>query len=278
MAEAKTDFRPASEPSLTAEAALGRLNGLIEALVDPESGCPWDREQTTASLTEDLLEETCELREALRLDQGPGVLEEGGDLAFVLVFIAYLAEKKWGFGLKDMIDAVVDKMVSRHPHVFGDVQGIADSEGVLRQWHQIKRQTRSQGVLASVPVAMPALARCHRLSAKAARAGFDWREVAAVREALDRELIELDAEIAQGDFKNPLRQARLRHELGDTLMATANLARHLGFSGEKALDEANDRFVSRFSYMEKKLAEDNLKPEDVSSQELERLWQEAKRV
>jgi uncharacterized protein YabN with tetrapyrrole methylase and pyrophosphatase domain len=154
--------------------------------------------------------------------------------------------------------------------------GIEDSSAVLKQWHTLKRQKKDQPVLAAVPLAMPALARCHRLGAKAARVGFDWAEVGQVRAALERELAELDEEIALGDFKDPQRQKRLLHELGDVLMATANLARHLGFSGEKALNEANHRFVTRFNHMEKRLAERNLKPEEVSLEELERLWQEAK--
>jgi MazG family protein len=228
-------------------------------------------------LTEDFLEEAFELREALRLGQAEGVLEEGGDVAFLLVFLARLAEKKWSFGLKDMLDAAVDKMVHRHPHVFGEVQGVVDSEGVLSQWHKIKRQ-KKQSLLGSVPVGMAALARCHRLGAKAARAGFDWAEVADVRTALDSELAELDAEIAQGYFKDPQRRERLRHELGDVLMATANLARRLGFSGEKALCEANDRFTTRFNYLERKLAEKNMSPEEASLDELERLWAEAKKA
>jgi MazG family protein len=263
-------------PSQSLGSALARLESLITALLDPEKGCPWDREQTTNSLTENLLEETYELREALLLDQAAGVLEEAGDVAFILAFLARLTEKKWGYGLKEALDAVVDKMVTRHPHVFGEVEDSLDSEGVLKQWHQIKRR-QGKGLLASVPVDAPALARCHRLSAKAARAGFDWSSVAQVREALDRELAELDAEIALGNFNDPERRARLCHELGDTLMATANLARHLGFSGEKALAKANHRFVGRFEYMENQLAAKNLKPEDVDLTELERLWREAKK-
>jgi uncharacterized protein YabN with tetrapyrrole methylase and pyrophosphatase domain len=133
-------------------------------------------------------------------------------------------------------------------------------------------------LLGSVPAALPALARCHRLSSKAARAGFDWPGVAEVREAVGRELAELDAEIALGELKGPERQARLRHELGDALMALANLARHLGFSGEKALCEANDRFVSRFGRVERALAEKSLRPEDAGIEELERLWAEAKKL
>jgi tetrapyrrole methylase family protein/MazG family protein len=267
--------RPTPGPSGTVGEAVDRVSALVDCLLDPLKGCPWDREQTVYSLTEDLLEEMYELREAMRLDQAGGVLEEGGDLCFILVFLAKLSEKKWSFGLKEMLDGAVDKMVYRHPHVFGQKAGINDSSDVLNLWHRLKRQKKG-GVLESVPEAMPALARCHRLSAKAARAGFDWPEVGEVRAALDRELKELDEEIEKGDFKEPQRAERLKHELGDVLMAAANLARHLGFSGEKALNEANDRFVGRFSYMEKKLAENNLKPEEAGLEGLERLWQEAK--
>jgi MazG family protein len=256
---------------------LGRLESLIASLLDPERGCPWDREQTVDSLTEDFLEECFELREAIALGQAEGVLEEGGDVAFLLAFMARLAEKKWSFGFKEMLDGAVDKMVRRHPHVFDEAaRRLSDSEGVLKQWHQIKREKKAS-LLGSVPVAMPALARCHRLSSKAARAGFDWPDPAEVRKAVDLELAELDVEIALGDFKDPKRRERLRHELGDALMALANLARHLGFSAEKALCEANGRFVDRFNLVEGELAEKNLKPEDVGLAELERLWAKAKK-
>jgi MazG family protein len=253
------------------------LERLIEALLDPEKGCPWDREQSLDSMTENLLEETYELREAMRQDAAAEIMEEGGDLAFILVFIARLTQAKWSFGLKEMLDMAVDKMIVRHPHVFGQVTGVDDAEAVLKQWHKIKRAKKATGLLDSVPVSSPALTRCHRLSAKAARVGFDWASVQDVRKALDLELAELDEEIAKGDFKDPSRQERLSHELGDVLMATANLARRLGFSGEKALCSANDRFVSRFRYIESELAQKNLKPEDVTTEELERLWGEAKK-
>jgi MazG family protein len=254
------------------------LEGLIEALLDPERGCPWDREQTLDSMTENLLEETYELREALLQNKAEDIKEEGGDLAFILVFIARLTQAKWSWGLKDMLDMAVDKMIVRHPHVFGQVTGVKDSEDVLKRWHQIKRAKKAQGLLASVPVGAPALTRCHRLGAKAARVGFDWVNIEDVRKALASELNELDAEIAKGDLNSAESQERLIHELGDVLMATANLARRLGFSGEKALTKANDRFVRRFQYMENALAKNNQRPEDVTPDELERLWSEAKKM
>ncbi|MDR1395944.1 MAG: nucleoside triphosphate pyrophosphohydrolase [Deltaproteobacteria bacterium] len=267
-----------TSPSRTAAEALERLDRLVTDLLDPVTGCPWDREQTPEGLTEDLLEEMYELREALLAGDGAEVLAEGGDTAFNLILLSRLAEKKWSFGFREMLDAVRAKMIARHPHVFGDVSGIKDTEDVLAQWHRIKRSKSSQGVLASVPAGMPALMRCHRLSAKAARSGFDWPDPAEVRQALDRELAELDAEIALGRFQDPDRRQRLMEEMGDVLMAAGNLARHLGFSGEKALALANGRFEFRFNFMEKKLAEKNLRPEDVPLDELEKLWQEAKKI
>jgi MazG family protein len=274
--ESDSGFGPPKGPSPTAEAALARLFALMDCLLDPKRGCPWDLTRTTESLSEDFLEEAFELREAMRLNQAGGVLEEGGDVAFLLAFVARLSDKSWGFGLKEMLDGAVDKMVYRHPHVFGESQPLPDGEAVLSQWHRLKRQ-KSQSLLGSVPTGAPALLRCQRLASKAARSGFDWPDVASVRRALSDELAELDAEISLGDFKDLKRRARLSEELGDVLMAATNLARRLGFSAEKALAEANDRFTARFSYIEKKLAEKGLKPEDAEPMELERLWEEAKR-
>jgi MazG family protein len=269
------DLPKGPSPDLTT--AISRLTALIASLLDPVSGCPWDREQTTETLSEDWLEESFELREALRTNEPLEILEEGGDVVFLITFIATLTHQKWGFGLKEMVDGVVDKMIRRHPHVFNEVKGVNDAEAVLNQWHQIKRQ-KNQGLLASVPRGLPALTRCQRLSSKVARAGFDWSEVAEVRAAIDLELAELDAEIAKGDFKNPDQRERLSHELGDVLMVMVNLARHLKLAAEKSLAAACDRFTRRFEYIERDLAGRDLKPEDVDLDELERLWGEAKKV
>jgi MazG family protein len=273
---------PIGPSSGLAQAAL-RLESLLDGLLHPQKGCPWDREQTISDLSECFLEECFELREAILTDNEPGMREEAGDVAFLLAFLARLAKARWDWGLAEILDETVDKLVYRHPHVFAPDQSsesghkAEDSEAVLKQWHALKRKKKPQeGLLASVPLALPALARCHRLGSKAGRAGFDFPDIASVRAKLDEEIGELDRELSLGDIKNPQRQRRLMEELGDVLCAVANLSRHLGFSAEKALDASNTRFVKRFSYIEKKLKEMGLTPEEAGMGLLERLWQEAK--
>jgi MazG family protein len=170
-------------------------------------------------------------------------------------------------------------MVARHPHGFGQGARLDDARAVLDQWQAIKRRDRKhERLLASVPEALPALQRAHRLNDRAGRAGFDWPDAAQVRLKVAEELAELDEHLPGYDRNAaaPERRARLMAEMGDVLLALANLARHLGFSAEEALSEANDRFVRRFGYLEDALALEGLRPEDAGPERLEALWAEAK--
>jgi MazG family protein len=260
------------------------LEILIDGLLDPVGGCPWDRRQTTKTVTEDFLEEVYELREALNEDHGPSVREEAGDVAFLLVFLGRLAERRFSFGLKEIFDSATDKMLTRHPHVFGEEVVGDDLDSFFRLWHKIKRSAKpTAGVLSSVPKELPALTRCHRLGQKAGRSGFDFSSVDEVRRTLDSELQELDAELAEvaklakTDGSASEVKERLSHEIGDVLASVVNLARLSGISAEKALDAYNRRFIARFEFIEAALAEKGLKPEQAPSEELERLWGEAKK-
>lgn len=260
--------------------ALIELDEVVRRLLDPEKGCPWDIKQTFQSITGNVLEETYELIEALKTENPDDIREEAGDVLFQAVFIGRLAQGRWGFGLAEIIDQVRAKMVSRHPHVFGEGRQLDDAQAVLDQWQAIKRRDKKhERLLGSVPLALPALQRAHRLNDRAGRAGFDWPNAASVRQKVNEELKELD-EVLPPDYDKktvtPEIKARAKEEMGDVLLALANLARHLGFSAEDALSEANTRFVKRFNYMEDALATENLRPEDVGQSRLEELWQEAK--
>jgi MazG family protein len=200
-------------------------------------------------------------------------------VAFLLVFLGRLTQKKYSFGLSSILDAATDKMLSRHPHVFGEIETPGDIDSFFKLWHKLKRKSKpSAGVLSSVPAALPALTRCHRLSQKAGRAGFDFPSVAEVRRQVDRELAELDHELSSPDLATEEGQERLFHEIGDVLCSVANLARKAGISAEKALDACNRRFISRFERMEAELKARGLAPEEASPEELERLWDEAKKA
>lgn len=262
-----------------AGAALAELDRVIARLLDPDGGCPWDLKQTLRSIVGNVLEESYELLAALRAEEADDILEETGDLLFQTAFIARLTLARWGYGLTEIIERVRAKMVARHPHVFGEGPRLADAQAVLDQWQIIKRRDKKhERLLASVPLALPALQRAHRLNDRAGRAGFDWPGPAEVRRKVDEELAELDEHLPDYDRQTsaPERKARLKAEMGDVLLALANLARHLGFSAEDALSEANDRFVRRFEYLEAALARDGLRPEDVAPARLEDLWREAK--
>lgn len=260
-------------------AALDALDEVVGRLLDPKGGCPWDLKQTPQTITGNVLEEAYELIEALRANNGDDIREEAGDVLFQVVFAGHLAQKRWGYGLAEIIDQVRAKMVHRHPHVFGEGRHLDDAQAVLDQWQAIKRQDKKhERLLASVPVALPALQRAHRLNDRAGRAGFDWPGAPEVRAKVGEELGELDELLPGYDKKTaPLElKAKVKHEMGDVLLALANLARHLGFSAEEALGEANDRFVARFGHIEDALAAAGQKVEDVPQERLEELWQEAK--
>ncbi len=235
-------------------------------LLAPE-GCPWDREQTLQTLKRFLVEEAYEVLDAI--DEGdPGHhREELGDLLFQIVFQAQLA----GHPLPQIILGIGQKLIRRHPHVFGQVQ-VESSGQVKANWERIKDQERGgrRGILEGVPRSMPALQRAHKLARKAARVGFDWPDLQGVRAKVQEELAELDRAVQQGEA------GAVQHEVGDLLMATANWARKLGVDPEQALARANRRFEARFARVEQALQAQGRGPQDCTLDELEALWQQAK--
>jgi MazG family protein len=258
-----------------ASAAIERLLGIMQRLRAPD-GCPWDREQTLASLRPYVLEETYEVLEAIDGGDVAGHREELGDLLLQIVFQAELRREAGAFEFADVADAISDKLVSRHPHVFGDAT-VRDAEGVLKQWAALKRVEKArkgggQSALEGVPREMPALARADRLTEKASRVGFDWPDAAGARAKVVEELAELDEAIASGD------RAAVEHELGDALFALANLARKVGVAPEEALRGTIGRFIARFTHVEASLAARGVPPGEASLAEMDGLWDEAKRL
>lgn len=265
--------------------SVERLLEIMARLRGP-GGCPWDREQTLQTLRPYLLEETYEVLEAIDAGDEKAHREELGDLLLQIVFQARIAEEEQRFEFADVADAISDKLVSRHPHVFeaaadarrgGKGAEVKDAEAVLRQWVELKRKENEakgggKSVLEGVPREMPALARAERLTEKASRVGFDWPDASGARAKLGEELGELDEAIASGD------RGRIEDELGDLLFAGANLARKLGIPPEEALRRTLGRFVSRFHYIEASLAERGLRAGEATLEEMDRLWEEAKGV
>jgi len=252
-----------------------RLRGIVARLRGP-GGCPWDREQTHASLRDGLLEECHEVLDAIRCRDDGNLREELGDLLLQAVMHAQIAEEEGRFDIDAVLGGIADKLVRRHPHVFGDTPA-ANSAEVLRQWEAIKRaekggQVQAASRLDGVPVSLPALMRAAKIQKKAARAGFDWNHAAQVLPKLREEIDELEAELAAGDH------ARIEEELGDLLFAVVNFARKQELDAEILLHAASDKFQRRFAAMEACLAAEGLAPEQAGMERLEAEWQRAKRA
>ena len=231
-----------------AEAAIGRLLRTMAALRDPATGCPWDLQQDFASIAPYTIEEAYEVADAIARADMPALADELGDLLFQVVYHARLAEEAGAFGFADVARAIADKMVRRHPHVFGE--GAArDATTQTAAWEEQKRAERAAraevGTLAGIPVGLPALVRAQKLSARAARVGFDWPDAAAVLDKLEEEAAELRAELP-GAARD-----RLEDELGDLLFVCANLARKLGLDAEASLRRASAKFTRRFTAIER---------------------------
>lgn len=282
----ETRPRPLEAPAPTGEEradALRKLLAIVDRLRAPD-GCPWDREQTLKSVAPHLVEEAHELVEAIETGDEAHTIEEAGDLLMGIALLARIAEQAGRFGLADVALGVSDKLVRRHPHVFGDVQA-ANADEALRNWEAIKRRERADkkedaSALAGVPVALPALQRAHRVGNKAIQAGFRWDDVAGalakVREEVDELAQEIDAAklVHARDAKpTDAQRERLEHELGDVLIAAAFLGNYLRLDPERSAREALRRFERRFREMEASLG----RPlGDASLDEMMAAWRRAK--
>jgi tetrapyrrole methylase family protein/MazG family protein len=236
-----------------------------------EQGCPWDREQTVESLRSFLLEEAYELLEAIERKDRRAHSEELGDVLLQIVFQSQIAAEEGWFDIHDVIHGIAEKLVRRHPHVFGSEKAETSAE-VIDTWNRLKKKEKQSGsVLDGVPRSLPALLQTHRLSDRAGRLGFDWKIPEQVFEKINEELGELREALDQKDTPE-----KIAWELGDLLFATANLARHLGLCAEDLLREANRRFSDRFRLLESLARQRQVDIKSADLQTLESLWQEAK--
>jgi MazG family protein len=254
-------------------ALFERLLDIMRTLRGP-SGCPWDREQTPASLKPYLIEEAYEVLEAIETGGPQALREELGDVLFQVVFHAEVAAERGDFSMSDLLTALVDKMVSRHPHVFGDAR-VETPTQALTQWEAIKQreaqlQGRRRSVLEGVPRALPALLRAQRIQSKAARVNFDWPDARAAWQKVEEEILEASAALSAGD------RQRFQDELGDTLFSLVNVARLSELDAEDVLQRAIEKFRRRFTTMERDLIARGTSVADVSSEELERSWEAVK--
>lgn len=261
-------------------ADTGKIDALLAIMArlrDPQDGCPWDLEQSYATIAPYTIEEAYEVAEAIERGDREELKDELGDLLFQVVFHAQMAKEEGAFDFADVVRAVCEKMIRRHPHVFGD-ETQREAGAVKGRWEEIKAAEKAAkapagaSLLDDVPFALPALSRAVKLQNRAARAGFDWPEISQVIDKLNEEMLELSAEVAKGGEAD-----RLEDEMGDLLFVYANLARHLKVDPEAALRRANAKFRRRFGRIEEKLAADGRTPAQSNLEEMDALWNEAKR-
>lgn len=255
---------------------IERLLEIMARLRHPEDGCPWDRQQTFRSIAPYTVEEAYEVADAIERDDLAALEEELGDLLLQVVYHARMAEEAGRFRFADVARGIGDKLVARHPHVFGTAE-IRDAEDQSRDWEARKAKEREgrdvDGALDGVAMGLPALTRADQLQKRAARVGFDWPELTPVFAKVREELSELEHEVG-----NVAPRERLEDELGDVLFAVANMARKLGVDPEQALRGTNRKFERRFRHVEARLKERGLKPEQASLAEMDSYWDEAKRA
>ncbi|HEY8262285.1 MAG TPA: nucleoside triphosphate pyrophosphohydrolase [Methylosinus sp.] len=263
------------------EDRVARLLDIMAALRRPGTGCPWDLEQSFATIAPYTIEEAYEVADAVERGDLDDLKDELGDLLLQVVFHARMAEEQEAFAFGDVVDAIADKLIRRHPHVFGD-ETAATADAVATQWNAIKAREKAaraerrgeseeKSLLDGVPTALPALSRAVKLQRKAGEVGFDWADARLVLAKIREETEEVEAELQAG-----VESSALVDEIGDLLFAVANLARHVGADPEQALRRTNAKFERRFHFIERALAEKDASPQNATLEEMEALWQAAK--
>jgi tetrapyrrole methylase family protein / MazG family protein len=260
-----------------------KLVGIMATLRGPR-GCPWDKQQDFNSLKPMLVEEVYEVLEAIENDDFEGLSEELGDVLLHIVFHSHLAQEAGHFDIETVIDKISEKLIRRHPHVFGD-ETASTAEEVIKNWEAIKAQEKAdkltnrtpeqRSLLEGIPSKLPAIHEAHQISSRAARVGFDWPDVNGIFDKLQEEVGELKEVLSEGDSAE--KRERLEDEIGDMLFVIVNIARFLKIDSESALKHANRKFKTRFQFMEAQLRQQGKTLEQTSLDEMEQLWQQAKR-
>lgn len=249
--------------------AFGRLLDVLDTLREK---CPWDRKQTNESLRPNTIEETYELCDALMKDDSRGICEEVGDVLMHMIFYARIGEEQGRFDMADVCNKESDKLIFRHPHVYGDT--VANDAGeVLKTWEQMKlKEKHGKGTLSGVPDALPSLIKAYRVQDKARNVGFDWQERRDVWKKVKEEIHEFEAEVENMD------QERAESEFGDVLFSLINAARLYHINPDNALERTNQKFIRRFNYVERRAQEQGRNLRDMTLAEMDELWDEAKRL
>jgi len=253
---------------MSAKESFGRLIDIMDEL---RAKCPWDQKQTIESLRHLTIEETYELADAIIENDMDGIRKELGDILLHIVFYAKIASETGAFTLTDVIDGICDKLVFRHPHVFGDVS-VNDAEDVKTNWENLKIKEGNKSVLAGVPKSLPAVVKAHRVQDKARAVGFDWDEREQVWDKIEEELGELTVEISRMDAE------RMEAEFGDLLFSMVNAARLYGIDPEAALERTNKKFIRRFNYLEQQTIKAGRPLTSMTLDEMNAIWEEAKKI
>lgn len=244
---------------------------LLDIMDDLREKCPWDKKQTLQSLRKLTIEETYELADAILENDLEELKGEIGDIMLHMVFYSKIASEQNAFDISDVLNAICDKLVHRHPHIYGDVKAETEEE-VKANWEQLKLKEGKKSVLQGVPKSLPAMVKANRIQEKARGVGFDWEHKEQVWEKVQEELGELKEEV-----DNTLDKSKMESELGDVLFSVINYARFLDIDPEIALEKTNKKFIHRFQYLESKAKEDNKELKDMTLAEMDVFWEEAKK-
>ncbi|MEQ6124902.1 nucleoside triphosphate pyrophosphohydrolase [Pseudotenacibaculum sp. MALMAid0570] len=250
---------------------LEAFNRLLDIMDDLREKCPWDRKQTLESLRHLTIEETYELADAILDNDLEEIKKELGDLLLHIVFYAKIGSEKKAFDMADVANSISEKLISRHPHIYGDVT-VENEEEVKQNWEKLKLKEGKKSVLEGVPKSLPAIVKANRIQDKVSGVGFDWEEPHQVWEKVQEELSELNTEIQKGN------QERIASEFGDVLFSMVNYARFINVNPENALERTNKKFIQRFQYLEKAAQEKGKKLADMSLAEMDVFWDEAKKI
>ena len=252
-------------------AQLQAFERLLDIMDELREKCPWDRKQTFETLRHLTIEETYELGDAILDNDLEEIKKELGDLLLHIVFYSKIGSEKKAFDIADVANQISDKLIHRHPHIYGETD-VEDAVQVVKNWEDIKLKEGKKSVLEGVPKSLPALVKAYRIQDKVSGVGFDWDQKEAVLEKVKEELDELRTEIDAGDSK------KMEAELGDVMFSLVNYARFLKVNPENALERTNKKFIKRFNYIEEKANKSQRKVSELSIEEMEILWQEAKKT
>lgn len=257
--------------NISVEAKLEAFKRLLNIMDDLRNQCPWDKKQTIHTLRNLTIEETYELAESITANDWQGIKEELGDVLLHMIFYSKIGEEQEQFSIADVLNAQCEKLIHRHPHIYGDVK-VKDEEEVKKNWEQLKLKEGKKSVLQGVPQGLPAMIKAFRIQEKAAQVKFEWENTQQVWNKVEEEMMELKEVFSTPDYD----KLRLEDEFGDLMFSMINLSRFIHIDPENALERTNKKFIHRFQYIEEKAKEQNRSLKEMTLEEMDALWNEAK--